>query len=219
MQFLDRSAMPFLPETGRSRGEFTVLVDGSGQIVLPVRARRIHAFPAFVTPWPLSFFGRAACRAERDHVRAAACTPTAAINAFTECRASTHIDHGGTPHVRFRRTSCSFRRRLPVRRRQCGRRRRHVPHLRRHDAGRPAADRRPTPPRRSRSFPATSPRRSPTGATSSISGAARWLLCLISAVGALAGALILLALDNPSFRAMVPWLLLAATALFAAGHG
>ncbi|CAN7269149.1 sulfite exporter TauE/SafE family protein [Mesorhizobium amorphae] len=43
------------------------------------------------------------------------------------------------------------------------------------------------------------------------------LLCLISAFGALAGALILLALDNPSFRAMVPWLLLAATALFAAG--
>ncbi len=43
------------------------------------------------------------------------------------------------------------------------------------------------------------------------------VLCVISAVGALAGALILLALDNPSFRAMVPWLLLAATALFAAG--
>lgn len=43
------------------------------------------------------------------------------------------------------------------------------------------------------------------------------LLCLASAIGALAGALILLALDNPSFRALVPWLLLAATALFAAG--
>lgn len=43
------------------------------------------------------------------------------------------------------------------------------------------------------------------------------LLAIISAVGALAGALILLALDNPSFRAMVPWLLIAATALFAAG--
>ncbi|UVK39755.1 sulfite exporter TauE/SafE family protein [Mesorhizobium sp. AR10] len=43
------------------------------------------------------------------------------------------------------------------------------------------------------------------------------LLCLISAAGALVGALILLALDNPSFRALVPWLLLAATALFAAG--
>ena len=42
-------------------------------------------------------------------------------------------------------------------------------------------------------------------------------LALVSAVGALAGALILLALDNPSFRAMVPWLLIAATALFAAG--
>ena len=43
------------------------------------------------------------------------------------------------------------------------------------------------------------------------------LLSAISAVGALAGALILLALDNPSFRSMVPWLLLAATVLFAAG--
>ncbi|TJX49082.1 MAG: sulfite exporter TauE/SafE family protein, partial [Mesorhizobium sp.] len=43
------------------------------------------------------------------------------------------------------------------------------------------------------------------------------LLCLISAIGAMAGALILLALDNPSFRALVPWLLLGATALFAAG--
>jgi uncharacterized membrane protein YfcA len=43
------------------------------------------------------------------------------------------------------------------------------------------------------------------------------VFCLVSAVGALAGALILLSLDNPSFRAMVPWLLIAATALFAAG--
>ncbi len=43
------------------------------------------------------------------------------------------------------------------------------------------------------------------------------VLAIISAVGSLAGALILLALDNPSFKAMVPWLLLAATALFAAG--
>jgi len=43
------------------------------------------------------------------------------------------------------------------------------------------------------------------------------LLCVISAAGALAGAMILMALDNPSFRAMVPWLLIAATALFAAG--
>lgn len=42
-------------------------------------------------------------------------------------------------------------------------------------------------------------------------------LAAVSAVGALAGALILLSLDNPSFRAMVPWLLIAATALFAAG--
>ena len=43
------------------------------------------------------------------------------------------------------------------------------------------------------------------------------LLCLVSAAGALAGALILLSLDNPSFQAMVPWLLIAATALFAIG--
>lgn len=43
------------------------------------------------------------------------------------------------------------------------------------------------------------------------------LLAGLSAVGSLLGALILLALDNPSFRVLVPWLLIAATALFAAG--
>lgn len=43
------------------------------------------------------------------------------------------------------------------------------------------------------------------------------LMGVVSVIGAGAGALILLALSNPSFRAMVPWLLLAATALFAAG--
>jgi uncharacterized membrane protein YfcA len=43
------------------------------------------------------------------------------------------------------------------------------------------------------------------------------LLSVVSAAGALAGSMILLALDNPSFRAMVPWLLVAATVLFAAG--
>ena len=43
------------------------------------------------------------------------------------------------------------------------------------------------------------------------------LMGVVSAIGAGVGALILLALSNPSFRAMVPWLLLAATALFAAG--
>jgi uncharacterized membrane protein YfcA len=43
------------------------------------------------------------------------------------------------------------------------------------------------------------------------------VLAVVSIVGSLAGALILLALDNPSFRAIVPWLLLGATALFAAG--
>ncbi len=43
------------------------------------------------------------------------------------------------------------------------------------------------------------------------------LLCIISVAGALVGSVILLSLDNPSFRAMVPWLLIGATALFAAG--
>ena len=43
------------------------------------------------------------------------------------------------------------------------------------------------------------------------------LLGGLSLVGGLAGALLLLSLSNPSFRALVPWLLLAATAIFAAG--
>jgi uncharacterized membrane protein YfcA len=43
------------------------------------------------------------------------------------------------------------------------------------------------------------------------------VLATVSVIGSLGGALILLALDNPSFRAIVPWLLLGATALFAAG--
>lgn len=43
------------------------------------------------------------------------------------------------------------------------------------------------------------------------------LLVGLSIVGALCGSLILLSLDNPSFRTMVPWLLLMATAIFAAG--
>lgn len=43
------------------------------------------------------------------------------------------------------------------------------------------------------------------------------LLAAVSILGSLLGALILLMLDNPSFGALVPWLLLAATALFAAG--
>ena len=43
------------------------------------------------------------------------------------------------------------------------------------------------------------------------------LLAVISAIGALGGSLLLLSLDNPSFKAMVPWLLIGATALFAAG--
>lgn len=45
---------------------------------------------------------------------------------------------------------------------------------------------------------------------------ALWL-AVASVLGSLLGAWILLQLDNPSFRALVPWLLLAATALFAAG--
>ena len=44
-------------------------------------------------------------------------------------------------------------------------------------------------------------------------------LAVVSAVGALAGALLLLALDNPSFRTLVPWLLIAATALLARDPG
>lgn len=39
----------------------------------------------------------------------------------------------------------------------------------------------------------------------------------LSLVGGLGGALLLLSLSNQSFRALVPWLLLAATAVFAAG--
>lgn len=42
-------------------------------------------------------------------------------------------------------------------------------------------------------------------------------LCAASIIGSLLGAWILLQLDNPQFRALVPWLLVAATALFAAG--
>ena len=48
-------------------------------------------------------------------------------------------------------------------------------------------------------------------------GRSALVLGAISVLGALAGAYALLALDNPLFRALVPWLLLAATALFAAG--
>jgi uncharacterized membrane protein YfcA len=43
------------------------------------------------------------------------------------------------------------------------------------------------------------------------------ILGIISLIGGLVGALLLLSLDNVSFRPMVPWLLLVATALFAAG--
>ena len=40
---------------------------------------------------------------------------------------------------------------------------------------------------------------------------------IVSGLGGLCGAGILLALNNPQFRALVPWLLIGATALFAAG--
>lgn len=42
-------------------------------------------------------------------------------------------------------------------------------------------------------------------------------LAVVSIIGALIGSLLLLSLDNPSFRALVPWLLAGATAVFAAG--
>ncbi len=42
-------------------------------------------------------------------------------------------------------------------------------------------------------------------------------LAIASVAGSLLGAWILLQLDNPAFRKLVPWLLIAATALFAAG--
>src|SRR5688500_1048764 len=45
---------------------------------------------------------------------------------------------------------------------------------------------------------------------------ALWL-ALASGLGALVGALILIALDNVTFRAMIPWLLLFATVVFALG--
>ena len=51
--------------------------------------------------------------------------------------------------------------------------------------------------------------------------AAMWrgalVLAAVSVLGSLGGALFLLYLDNDEFSAIVPWLLLAATALFAAG--
>jgi uncharacterized membrane protein YfcA len=42
-------------------------------------------------------------------------------------------------------------------------------------------------------------------------------LAIASAIGALVGAAILIALDDVTFRAMIPWLLLAATIIFALG--
>lgn len=48
-------------------------------------------------------------------------------------------------------------------------------------------------------------------------GREAWVLAGLSLIGSLAGALILVSMSNPSFRALVPWLLLAATLIFAAG--
>lgn len=45
------------------------------------------------------------------------------------------------------------------------------------------------------------------------------LLSGVSVVGGLAGSLLLLSLDNPSFRQLVPWLLLAATAVLLPARG
>ncbi len=45
----------------------------------------------------------------------------------------------------------------------------------------------------------------------------RWALFAISAVGGLLGALLLLATGESTFRLLIPWLLLVATVLFAAG--
>ena len=42
-------------------------------------------------------------------------------------------------------------------------------------------------------------------------------LGIVSALGALGGALFLMSLSNPAFRDLVPWLLIGATAVFAAG--
>ncbi|THV22213.1 sulfite exporter TauE/SafE family protein [Peteryoungia ipomoeae] len=43
------------------------------------------------------------------------------------------------------------------------------------------------------------------------------VLAIISIIGAICGSLFLISLSNPAFRSMVPWLLLGATAIFAAG--
>ena len=48
-------------------------------------------------------------------------------------------------------------------------------------------------------------------------GREAWVLAGLSLAGSLAGALILVSMSNPSFRQLVPWLLLAATMIFAAG--
>lgn len=44
-----------------------------------------------------------------------------------------------------------------------------------------------------------------------------WVLAGLSLLGSLLGALILVSMSNPSFRSLVPWLLLGATLIFAIG--
>jgi uncharacterized protein len=48
-------------------------------------------------------------------------------------------------------------------------------------------------------------------------GREAWVLAGLSLIGSLGGALILVSMSNPSFRSLVPWLLLGATLIFAAG--
>ncbi|MEM5470682.1 sulfite exporter TauE/SafE family protein [Hoeflea sp. AS60] len=48
-------------------------------------------------------------------------------------------------------------------------------------------------------------------------GREAWVLAGLSLAGSLVGALILVSMSNPSFRSLVPWLLLGATLVFAAG--
>lgn len=48
-------------------------------------------------------------------------------------------------------------------------------------------------------------------------GREAWVLAGLSLAGSPAGSLILISMSNPSFRTLVPWLLLGATLIFAAG--
>ncbi len=72
-------------------------------------------------------------------------------------------------------------------------------------------------PRRSCSSPVTSPRLCLFPRISPRSGKEALILGLISIVGSTLGALYLVWLSDDTFKSMVPWLLLAATVVFAAG--